>query len=282
MVAASAELKQVCGIIMPISGIDDDHTEEHWSKVLAILEEAVAAAAMTARPVWQGFSNDVIQGRILQNLYESDFAICDLSTRNPNVMLELGMRLTTKKPTLLIAEVGTKLPFDTAIIHTEFYDPKLEYASTRKFIKLLAERLIEIKSSVEEQTYHSFVESFRFETIEPKTVKVTATEVLDHKLDELLKHIRKQDRSSVLTLSPQNVIVETVQRGSAPLTEEEVARVLNRPPVNPEEWAVGARVAHSKFGVGNITAVQGNRISVDFDSAGSRLVTNAFLTILKN
>lgn len=280
--AASAEAKQVCGIIMPISGIDDDHTEEHWSKVLAILEEAVAVAAMTARPVWQGVSNDVIQARILQNLYESDFAICDSSTRNPNVMLELGMRLTTKKPTLLIAEVGTKLPFDTAIIHTEFYDPKLEYASTRKFIGLLAERLSEIKRSVEAQTYHSFVESFRFETIEPTTVKVTATEAIDHKLDELLEHVRKQERSAVLTMAPQGVIIDTVQRNSAALTEEEATRVLNRPPVDPEEWTVGARVAHSKFGVGNITAIQGNRISVNFDGAGSRLVTNAFLTILKN
>lgn len=94
-------LPTICGIIMPISGSDDDHTEEHWMCVREVVGIAIKNAGFIPQPVWENDESDVIQTRILKNLYENEIVVCDISTRNPNVMLEFGMRLTTTKPTIV-------------------------------------------------------------------------------------------------------------------------------------------------------------------------------------
>ena len=39
----------------------------------------------------------------------------------------------------------------------------------------------------------------------------------------------------------------------------------------------GARVFHMKFGPGAVAAVDGNKITVDFDKAGRKMVLESFL-----
>ena len=43
---------------------------------------------------------------------------------------------------------------------------------------------------------------------------------------------------------------------------------------------VGARVMHSKFGPGRIFAIDGAKLTVDFDKAGRRMVLDSFVTPL--
>ncbi len=42
-------------------------------------------------------------------------------------------------------------------------------------------------------------------------------------------------------------------------------------------FAAGARVLHSKFGPGTVAAVDGNKLTVDFDQAGRKMVLDSFL-----
>jgi DNA helicase II / ATP-dependent DNA helicase PcrA len=42
-------------------------------------------------------------------------------------------------------------------------------------------------------------------------------------------------------------------------------------------FAVGARVFHQKFGYGSVTAVEDNRLDVEFDKAGPKRVLDSFL-----
>ena len=131
----------ICGIIMPISGSDDFHTAAHWDEVRSVFDEAIQAAGLAPKPVWIAGDTNIVQAKILKNLFENDIVLCDVSTLNPNVMLEFGMRLTTRKPTVVVAEVGTKLPFDTTVIHTEFYDPSLKHSKVKEFIVSLTREL---------------------------------------------------------------------------------------------------------------------------------------------
>ncbi|MEY7102930.1 hypothetical protein AB9B90_27450, partial [Klebsiella pneumoniae] len=89
--------RPVCGIIMPIADTDG-YPKGHWQDVYAILSEAANAAGF--KPNLVSFDSDVgvIQKRIVQNIYSNPIIICDISSRNPNVMLELGMRLAFDKP----------------------------------------------------------------------------------------------------------------------------------------------------------------------------------------
>jgi DNA helicase-2/ATP-dependent DNA helicase PcrA len=43
------------------------------------------------------------------------------------------------------------------------------------------------------------------------------------------------------------------------------------------DLSVGQRVFHQKFGNGNITAIEGNKLEVSFDKAGAKRVLDSFV-----
>ena len=96
------EQKLLCGIIMPIAA-SQGYTEEHWKNVLNIVRFAIEKTdKFDAVPVWENFKSDIIHDTIINNLLKCDIVICDISTTNPNVMYELGLRMTIKKPVVII------------------------------------------------------------------------------------------------------------------------------------------------------------------------------------
>ena len=178
-------VKKVCGIVMPISAFGETHSAEHWRKVKTIFEEAISNANCEPQPVWVQSNHDIIQSKILQNLFENDIVLCDVSTLNPNVMLELGMRLTTRKPTIIVAENDTKLPFDTNVIEAEFYDKSLDYHSMRDFVEKVTSSIEAKLAASEKGTYKAYLEAFTFETVTPDTVAITTEEKMSDKISEL-------------------------------------------------------------------------------------------------
>lgn len=110
-----------CFVIMPISD-QPQYPAGHFNK---IYEQIIVPAVKEAgfEPV-RADSNqicDSIMQKILKNLVECDMAICDLSSRNPNVMYELGIRQAYGKKVVLIQDDATDKIFDVAGINTVFY-----------------------------------------------------------------------------------------------------------------------------------------------------------------
>lgn len=64
----------------------------------------------------------MIGTNIFRALSESKICIADMTGLNPNVLYEMGVRHTLRKPIIHIAQIGTRLPFDTAPHLTHFYD----------------------------------------------------------------------------------------------------------------------------------------------------------------
>jgi DNA helicase-2/ATP-dependent DNA helicase PcrA len=62
----------------------------------------------------------------------------------------------------------------------------------------------------------------------------------------------------------------------APLIEGTAVRLPPRP-VAPLDFVVGQRIFHQKFGYGEIRAVDGDRLQIDFEKAGARTVIGAFV-----
>ncbi len=82
-----------------------------------------------------------ITDQVIQHLIEDELVIADLHENNPNVFYELGVRHTTGKPCLLLAEQGDPLPFDVHRIRTIF----LGYTNIRSWEKAKRDLTSQIK-----------------------------------------------------------------------------------------------------------------------------------------
>lgn len=104
--------KPKCFVMMPFS----DHLEyeqNHFSKVFnQIIKPAIMQAGYEPVRVDQNKISDQIIAKIIENIVECDMAICDLSTNNPNVLYELGLRHAFDKPVVLIRDNKTQNIFD--------------------------------------------------------------------------------------------------------------------------------------------------------------------------
>lgn len=185
------DLTPTCGIVMPIASMGDEYPEEHWRRVRKILQKSIGRAGMKAQLVWDNPEVDVIQSAILQNLYENDVVICDVSGLNPNVMLETGLRLSTKRPTIIVTDRRMKPPFDISTIGYIEYRHDLEYNAIEDFIVKLQSKIETVFKSQISGTYKSFVEQFTFETVTPSTVSVPAEEFIRDQINSLISSVRR-------------------------------------------------------------------------------------------
>lgn len=192
---------EVCGIVMPIAPMGD-YDAAHWVSVRDILTRAIKGAGMVAQPVWEGLDSDIIHGRIVLNLYQNPVVVCDVSGLNPNVMFELGMRLTFQKPTVIVTDDPSTLPFDTRSIEHLVYPTALHFHEIEEFIDALSKRIKAIRDRAEAGTYKSFIDAFGpFEVAEPKTEEVPIDRYVLDRLDQLTSTLQRIERSSRSTLS---------------------------------------------------------------------------------
>ncbi|PGL61704.1 RNA helicase [Bacillus thuringiensis] len=158
------DVEKHCGIIMPIAPMDG-YTADHWAEVKSIITEAtkqVNGIDFKTEIVSNSDGEiDIIHKRIIQNLFNADIVICDISGRNPNVMFELGMRLTFDKPTIIIKDDVTDFIFDTGVIEHLIYPKDLRFKKIVDFKNQLASRIkITYEKSQSDPNYSTFLGNF--------------------------------------------------------------------------------------------------------------------------
>ena len=62
-----------------------------------------------------------LRERIFERLRLAELVISDLTELNPNVLFEAGFRAALDRPLILIARVGTEIPFDLSTQLVTFY-----------------------------------------------------------------------------------------------------------------------------------------------------------------
>jgi hypothetical protein len=199
----SEESREICGIIMPISEIDGCSVS-HWGDVRSILNNVIDSAGFEPKIVSDGEPTGIIQNRIVQNLYKNPIVVCDVSCRNPNVMFELGMRLTFDKPTVIIKDDKTRYAFDASPIEHIPYPRDLRYTEIEIFKEKLKEKIIQTHKAAEDANFSTFLKHFgEFKVIKPPTVEVDANQYI---LDEL-KLLGTQMRA-IYSQIPQNILLD--------------------------------------------------------------------------
>ncbi|HKR06840.1 MAG TPA: RNA helicase [Bacteroidia bacterium] len=153
------EKKETCGIIMPISS-SDGYPESHWSEVRAILEEVINNSGFNANMVSDADEIGIIHNRIIQNVINNPIIICDVSSKNPNVMFELGLRLAFDKAAIIIKDDQTNYNFDTSPIEHLTYPKDLRYATINKFKEKLSEKIKATYNASKKPEYSTFLKHF--------------------------------------------------------------------------------------------------------------------------
>lgn len=133
-----------CLIIMPITTPTEtypQYNENHFQRVLNMLF-VHAIRGINYDPISPIVEDNHITIHIIGQLQTTDLVLCDLSTLNPNVMFELGIRFRTGKPYAVVVDSQLKkkdIPFDIKDIPLHTYN--LENPDMLAEIKRLEEYL---------------------------------------------------------------------------------------------------------------------------------------------
>jgi hypothetical protein len=244
---------EICGIVMPISAIDTC-SEEHWRDVKSILSEAIQDAGFTPQLVSDADDVGVIHKRIVNNLYANPIVVCDISAKNPNVMLELGMRLAFDKPTIIVKDDKTSYPFDTGAIEHISYPRDLRFAKIVEFKDLLTEKIkATYVKAASDKNYTTFLKHFgSFKVAEVKTEVVPQDQIILEEVKALrdLVVTLHSNRPPVLESSPP--ANSTLCLREAPQHHVDAFAVDLRAAGFPARRAVGGNGKHAHFRFSNL------------------------------
>ncbi|MFV8462069.1 hypothetical protein ACNO7T_13025 [Vibrio campbellii] len=140
---ASDSSKKTCFVIMPISG-QTGYDSDHFTLVYEdIIKPAIEQAGMLPIRADETVNTNLIQLDILRKVIESDIAICDMSSKNPNVFYELGVRQAFDKPTVLMIDDATDAPFDVSSLRYVNYKKEMGFRDVNSAITRLKDTLLE-------------------------------------------------------------------------------------------------------------------------------------------
>lgn len=212
IVASRKAPRPVCGLIMPISACDG-YLEQHWIDVKRIISEAIEPA-FEVRIVSDADDAGIIQKRIVQNLYDNEVVVCDVSSKNPNVMFELGLRLAFDKPTIVIKDDQTKYSFDTSPIEHVGYPRDLRYGSIVQFKEKLRSKVDGTFEAFKKNPaeYSTFLKSFGEYRVPKIDQKVVSSETflagviddLSSQMRSLRREVRMHSSGSPRVSNPSN------------------------------------------------------------------------------
>lgn len=177
-----------------------DYKETHWLDVREILSDAIEDVAFMPRMVSDSDEAGVIHKTIIQNLYENPIVVCDVSGKNANVMLELGMRLSFNKPVIIVKDSKTSYSFDTSPIEHLEYPSDLRFSTIVDFKKRLGEKIVATSENYKrDPKKNSFLGTFgAFQSVNIDSEEVSPDMAILRELHDLknsMRHLRVTSRS---------------------------------------------------------------------------------------
>lgn len=125
-----------------------------------MIVEALAEVGFLARIVSSKDAVGVIQAHIVQNLFDNEIVVVDVSGKNPNVMFELGMRLAFDKPVVIIKDELTNYSFDTSPVEHLNYRSDLRYQAIVDFKKDLGAKVTATYQARSDKNHATFLKQF--------------------------------------------------------------------------------------------------------------------------
>lgn len=246
---------------MPISDCSD-YTDGHFGRVYEhIIKPACEFAGFKAVRADDIMTTNYIALDVIKNIIESDMALCDLSSRNPNVLYELGIRQAFNLPVTLVKDTKTKRIFDIQGFRDIEYDESLRIDTVETTVENLGEVL---KNTYENRTteINSLITLLGIEPAklsERKKISSDTELILNSltSLDKRMALMENRVRPSPIVQSGQPILPIPDNVGE-PLTKTDIDALKE-----------GDRVYHIRFGAGTISSMQGTAqkiVTIKFDN----------------
>ncbi|HWU65084.1 MAG TPA: hypothetical protein VN112_23940, partial [Ensifer sp.] len=125
----TAREQKSCFAIMPISD-HPSYPSGHFKEVYEyLIKPSAESAGYVCERADTTAASHMIHVEIISKVHGADLCICDLSSRNPNVLYELGIRQAFNKPTVLINDNRTDRVFDVEGFRYSQYNAELRPAT---------------------------------------------------------------------------------------------------------------------------------------------------------
>ena len=200
------EILPKCGIVMPISATEN-YTAEHWADVLLIIKDIIITSGFESNLVSDADDVGIIQKRIIQNLYNNEIIVCDVSAKNPNVMFELGIRLAFDKPTIIIKDDHTDYTFDTSIIEHISYPKDLRFNKILAFKENLKKKIIGTYDKARNDSkYSTFLKNFgEYKVAHLEEKEITSYKYIMTALEEIRNEVSQLKRQSPSKIASSSI-----------------------------------------------------------------------------
>lgn len=258
---------KVCFVIMPISD-PEGYPPGHFDRVYRyLIQPACRKAGFVPFRADEDNKTNFIVADIVRQIVVSEMTICDLSTRNPNVMYELGIRHAFRKPITLIRDSKTPRVFDIQGLRDLEYDANLRVDNIDETIVTLADRLQKTfqAGTTDVNSPLQFLNMAAAKTPPAAEVSLETTLVLNAISglgDRLLMLEQQESRVTGVTRDPS---------GFSPLYPPKGCRITEG------RIEVGDMAWHPKFGVGRVPERNDDTLRVTFPGVGVKILVASYL-----
>lgn len=129
-------------VIMPFSEKTDKYPKGYFDEVFSSLIVPAAAQAGYVAQTASKNGSDIIHKTIVNNIYNSELILADLTEHNPNVLFELGLAIAFKKRVAIIRAKGTTAIFDVDnSMRVLDYSPNLWKSTLEMDVEKLAQHI---------------------------------------------------------------------------------------------------------------------------------------------
>lgn len=259
--------KKTCLVIMPVSDCEPYETG-HFKLVY---EYIVKPACMRAGFIPQRVDDIHKTNRIvidkLKQIVSADIAICDLSSRNSEVLYQLGIRQGFDLPTILIKDSMTRRIFDIRGFQDIEYDENLRIDHVNKTVDEIAEALLNISESKDSESPSiSSLLGIRKAEIKQRVELSTEANILLEAISGVKDQLLKNNPAQPAEPSPTTPAEE-------PEAEAKKKNELSWVDSEGNKFHVGDVVTHAKYGLGILVdIIPEGLLRVKFNTIGMKVL----------
>lgn len=264
-----SHFEKTCFIIMPISDYAP-YENGHFGRVYEhIIKPAVTRAGFMPLRADEVKRTNYIAIDILKRIINSEMCLCDLSSKNPNVLYELGIRQAFDLPVTFIKDSLTDRVFDIQGFRDVAYDEKMRVDNVTQNIESIAETIVNTYELKEDDEVNSLISLLGIEAakIVKKEISVDTELILSHLTDIGLRINRIENQ-----INSKTKAANAGKLSEVVIDNQNVFRLGEK--LSNGEITLDKIVYHRKFGRGVVLGREGvehNPIAtIRFDEFGDK------------